>query len=71
MFRDVNVAAQHAMVAGRILEPLGRMRFGLEADTRLLWGPVGARPALSSAREGRHVRRCRQAWQVAIVGEGR
>ncbi len=31
-FRDVHVATQHAMVAPRILEPLGRMRFGLPTD---------------------------------------
>lgn len=36
VFRDVNVATQHAMVAPRMLEPLGRMRFGLETDIRSL-----------------------------------
>ncbi len=34
VFRDVNVATQHGMIAPRLLEPLGRMRFGLETDTR-------------------------------------
>lgn len=36
VFRDVNVVTQHAMVAERILEPIGRMRFGLDTDTRFL-----------------------------------
>ncbi|MEZ5380087.1 MAG: acyl-CoA dehydrogenase family protein [Acidimicrobiales bacterium] len=34
VFRDVNVATQHGMIAPRLLEPLGRMRFGLPTDTR-------------------------------------
>lgn len=34
VFRDINVATQHGMVAPRLMEPLGRMRFGLETDTR-------------------------------------
>ncbi len=34
VFRDVNVATQHGMIAPRLLEPLGRMRFGLDTDTR-------------------------------------
>ncbi len=34
VFRDVNVATQHGMIAPRLLEPLGRMRFGLATDTR-------------------------------------
>ena len=32
VFRDVHVASQHAMVAPRVFEPLGRYRFGLETD---------------------------------------
>lgn len=35
-FRDANVAAQHAMVAPRLMETIGRIRLGLETDTRLL-----------------------------------
>ncbi len=34
VFRDINVATQHGMIAPRLLEPLGRMRFGLPTDTR-------------------------------------
>ncbi|MEM8706555.1 MAG: acyl-CoA dehydrogenase family protein [Actinomycetota bacterium] len=33
VFRDVHVASQHAMVAARVFEPLGRFEFGLETDT--------------------------------------
>ncbi len=33
VFRDAHVATQHQMVAERILEPLGRMRFGLPTST--------------------------------------
>ena len=33
IFRDTHVATQHAMVADRILEPLGAMLFGLDIDT--------------------------------------
>ena len=36
VFRDVHVATQHAMVAPRTLEPVGRLRLGLETDTRQL-----------------------------------
>lgn len=36
VFRDAHVATQHAMVAPRTLEVLGRMTFGLPTDTRLL-----------------------------------
>lgn len=36
VFRDVHVAQQHAMIAQRVWEPLGRHRFGLPTDTRLL-----------------------------------
>ncbi len=36
VFRDMHVATQHAMVAPRVFEPLGRRRFGLETDTRTL-----------------------------------
>ena len=36
VFRDVHVARQHAMVAPRIYEPLGRALFGLPTDTRSL-----------------------------------
>ena len=36
VFRDVNVATQHAMVSPRVLEPLGRMAFGLATDDRML-----------------------------------
>jgi len=32
-FRDVFVATQHAMVAPRVFETVGRIRFGLETDT--------------------------------------
>ena len=35
-FRDVNVATQHAMVAPRTYEVAGRIRLGLETDTRQL-----------------------------------
>ena len=35
VFRDAHVAASHAMVAGKTLEPLGRHAFGLPTDTRL------------------------------------
>lgn len=34
-FRDTHVATQHAMVAPRMFEALGRMRLGLETDTRM------------------------------------
>lgn len=33
VFRDIHVASQHAMVAARVYEPLGRFGFGLETDT--------------------------------------
>jgi len=33
VFRDTHVATQHAMVATRMLEPIGRMGFGLPTDT--------------------------------------
>lgn len=33
IFRDAHVATQHMMVAERIFEPLGRMRFGLPTST--------------------------------------
>lgn len=36
VFRDVHVASQHAMVSERIYEPIGRHRFGLETDLRVL-----------------------------------
>ena len=36
LFRDVYVATQHAMVAPRTLELVGRMRLGLDTDTRQL-----------------------------------
>jgi len=36
VFRDAHVATQHAMVAPRTLEVLGRMTFGLPTDTRSL-----------------------------------
>jgi indole-3-acetate monooxygenase len=36
VFRDVNVATQHAMVSPRVLEPLGRIGFGLPTDNRML-----------------------------------
>ncbi len=32
VFRDVHVASQHAMVAPRVFEPLGRHRFGLPTE---------------------------------------
>ncbi len=32
VFRDIHVATQHAMIAPRVYEPLGRMAFGLETD---------------------------------------
>ncbi|MEM9518659.1 MAG: acyl-CoA dehydrogenase family protein [Actinomycetota bacterium] len=32
VFRDIHVASQHAMVAPRVFEPLGRHRFGLATD---------------------------------------
>lgn len=35
-FRDSHVATQHAMVAPRVFDTCGRMRLGLETDTRLL-----------------------------------
>ncbi len=35
-WRDAAVAAQHAMVAPRVLEPLGRVRLGLETELRQL-----------------------------------
>lgn len=36
VFRDAHVATQHAMVAPRTLEVLGRMTFGLPTDTRTI-----------------------------------
>lgn len=36
LFRDANVATQHAMVSERLYETVGRIRFGLDTDTRLL-----------------------------------
>lgn len=33
VFRDAHVASQHAMIAPRMMEPLGRMKFGLATDT--------------------------------------
>lgn len=33
VFRDVHVATQHGMIAPRLLEPLGRMAFGLPTST--------------------------------------
>ena len=36
VFRDMHVATQHGMIAPRMLEPLGRMVFGLPTDTRQL-----------------------------------
>ena len=33
IFRDAHVATQHAMVAAKMFEPLGRMRFGLPTST--------------------------------------
>jgi indole-3-acetate monooxygenase len=36
VFRDVHVATQHAMVAERTLEPVGRLALGLPTDTRML-----------------------------------
>ena len=33
VFRDIHVASQHAMVAARVFEALGRFEFGLETDT--------------------------------------
>lgn len=33
VFRDIHVATQHGMVAPRVLEPLGRLRFGLPTST--------------------------------------
>jgi len=35
-FRDVFVAIQHAVVAPRMFETAGRIRLGLETDTRRL-----------------------------------
>ena len=35
-FRDVNVATQHAMVAPRMFETIGRMRLGLDTNTAML-----------------------------------
>ena len=35
-FRDAAVAAQHAMVAPRMIETLGRMRLGLDTETSIL-----------------------------------
>jgi len=36
VFRDIHVATQHAMVAERTLEPVGRMALGLPTDTSML-----------------------------------
>jgi hypothetical protein len=36
VFRDVHVATQHAMTAPRTMELIGRMKLGLETDTRQL-----------------------------------
>ena len=36
VFRDVHVATQHAMTAPRTFELTGRMRLGIETDTRQL-----------------------------------
>ena len=36
LFRDVNVATQHAMVSERLYETVGRIRLGIETDTRTL-----------------------------------
>ena len=36
LFRDVNVATQHAMVSERLYETVGRIRLGVETDTRTL-----------------------------------
>ena len=36
VFRDVHVATQHAMVAERPVEPVGRLALGLPTDTRAL-----------------------------------
>jgi indole-3-acetate monooxygenase len=36
VFRDIHVATQHAMVAERTYEPLGRMALGLPTDARQL-----------------------------------
>lgn len=36
LFRDVNVATQHAMVSERVYETVGRVRLGIETDTRTL-----------------------------------
>jgi alkylation response protein AidB-like acyl-CoA dehydrogenase len=36
LFRDVNVATQHAMVAERLYETSGRLTLGLETDTAML-----------------------------------
>lgn len=33
VFRDIHVATQHGMVAPRLMEPLGRMKFGLPTST--------------------------------------
>ncbi len=33
VFRDIHVATQHGMIAPRIMEPLGRMKFGLPTST--------------------------------------
>ena len=36
LFRDVNVATQHAMVSERFYETVGRIRLGIDTDTRTL-----------------------------------
>lgn len=36
ILRDANVAAQHAITAPRVFEPLGRSLFGLDTDTSML-----------------------------------
>ena len=33
LFRDINVATQHAMVSERLFETIGRISLGLDTDT--------------------------------------